>query len=483
MKRILIIALALMLVAGLTTAYAQDDALVHTSGSMRVEGYYDENFSDWNDGEELDEREYWDQRFRWTTRFTPAEGLEAHIRIDYNERNWGSRLGAADGAVGRATHGTSGEFHIDKSYLQIERELFMLRGGQQWNGFGITLAAELIHTGFYFKLKTPVVVELLYGKLHEGNGQSDTDVSMGIDLNGDGDFDDPGEGVENYTSGSVNNATTDDRTQYGLQVSYASEMFSVGTFFSEDQDRTAYDLDDDQNVWGLWAKANFGMFSFETELDVFGGEQEQGVGLRDIDYVGTQFYFLASVKLSDVFKIDGEFFWAQGTDEGVDSAAVGGTQEIQISCINDGMDDWVPETMSHLDGMYHVLPSWDIFEPWADSGVIAGQLSLEFTAAPGITLHGQMGYAQAEEEDLELQEYDKHWENSWWLAAGVSWSFMEAASLDVGLFYADVSFDGDDDDPRNQQYAATNLLGHQNDDGDDDDDAAWGLLAILKISF
>ena len=129
MKKFFIIALAIIFAVGFAAdmAFAGD---LSVRGTMRVRAWSTDN-TDFNDASD-DESKYWDQRLRTAFTFTAAEGISAHLRLDFAEIAWGSTDWA-----GSRPETVDNELQVDRAYLQIVQEGYKIRAGELYASLGI----------------------------------------------------------------------------------------------------------------------------------------------------------------------------------------------------------------------------------------------------------------------------------------------------------------------------------------------------------
>ena len=161
MKKLTICLLAVVFIAGVFAQSAIADDRLSLSGSMRVRAWSLENYSDFDSDNGTDKLQYWDQRFRLAATIKVAEGVTGHLRFDFAEEEWGNDDWRTVRYVG------DNELQVDRTYLQVEKDLFVLKAGQILFGLGNYIVYDSQRTGVGLTLKLPVTVTLVYTKEDE----------------------------------------------------------------------------------------------------------------------------------------------------------------------------------------------------------------------------------------------------------------------------------------------------------------------------
>ena len=359
MKKLFLFFITVALIAAFSVpAVAGDDDTFSISGQYRMEYYDKENYNNYDDTDRSDFDKYFDQRFRTQFTFTPAEGVAAIVRMDWNEATWGDGFTASDWSRGNV--GTS-TLQVDRAYVQITKEMFDLKVGQQWIGVGNAIVFDSNVPGivptFVFK---PVSIKLIYVKNDEGG-----------DVN-----DEPG------------NADTD---TFGLNVSAKTETFSAGGFYVQKNDHASSAIAQSPNVIGLYGGLTLGMINLKGELDVFGGEN----GANN-DYVGTQVYINAQLNASEAVLGGVDFYYAAGTDD---------PDETQLTNISQ-TGSFDPYAYGPMQWIFS--PNRDTFDPaspFASGGLVgAGVIGLQIygkvKVAEPVTIQASLAYLTPEEDTV-----------------------------------------------------------------------------------
>jgi hypothetical protein len=394
MKKIIVITLALMMVAGL--AYAEER--LSLSGSLFVRGWDEEGYSAKysKSYDSDDEQGFWEQRFRLGGKIAVADDVSVNFRMDFGEGIWGQDY--TQGSVARpGDNDTSGrlasKLDIDRAFISIKKEHWELDAGQLFQGLGILQVYDVNATGFTFRLKfDPVKVSLLYSRFDEGGATTD-------------------------------DGATDDIDRYGLNVSYATDQLDSNLFYIMGNDGTP--TDDSPWAFGLNGSLALGMMNLIGEFAYLGGDTDDGA----IDYIGLQGYLGADANITETIKLGGDIYYAQGTDDAT---------ETQLTNLGD-WDDFTPFSHVGLPDFWafvSALPSWDVFDPFGiNGGVMGADIFAEFAVIEKLKLGTRVGYFQASEDTnlpgAELTAYSL-WAN-----------YMIATNTNLGVYYMVSSADDD----------------------------------------
>ncbi|AEI14035.1 hypothetical protein Flexsi_0345 [Flexistipes sinusarabici DSM 4947] len=345
MKKVLIALVVLLFAA---SVYA--DSRLDLSGQMRVRGKTFENFSDFDDSNSSDEQSYFDQRFRIGGKINVAEGISANFRLDFMEETWGEY----------DTHSDPDVIDQDRGYLEIDKDMFMLRAGRQYFGLGNSIAVDTNGNGFLLKLKTPLEVTALYQKASEGGAKSDESSLL-----------------------------TEDQTVYGLNLGYSAEMVNGNVFYTTaiSGDNADTPKGADKSVIGLQADGKAGMVAFNAEYNYFTGSDDNS----SIDFVGSQLYLDGSANVG-MAKVGAELFYAAGTDA---------NDEEQITYINN-WDSFTPVGgFADSDIVDVALPGNNsVFELASNSGSIGIAPYVSVSPMEKLSLAANVGYFEPQEDSV-----------------------------------------------------------------------------------
>lgn len=394
MKKIIVIALALMMVAGM--AYA--DQRVSFSGNIFVRGWDEEGYSDKysKSYDSKDEQSFWEQRLRLGGKIAVADDVSVNFRMDLGEGTWGYDY--TPGAVARpGANDTSdrlaNKLDIDRGYIHINKEHWELVAGQQFMGLGILQVFDVNATGFILRLKRePIKVSLLYAKFDESGS-------------------------------TVDEGDTKDVDRYALNVSYTADKFDGNFFYVMGNDGTP--TDDSPWAVGLNGNLALAMLNLKGEFAYLGGDTDGG----STDYTGMQLYIGADANVTETVKVGGDVYWAEGTDD---------ANERQLTNLGD-WDDFTPFSFTGLPDFatfISAMPSWDVFDPFRiGGGVIGADIFAELTFFEKLSVGGRVGYFEAS-EDAALPGANLTAYNLWV-------NYTIATNTDLGVVYMVSSPDDD----------------------------------------
>lgn len=399
MKKIIVLAMALMMVASL--AYAEER--LQLTGEMRVRAWDISTQAidlDPNEDGDIDDatiedsdRTYWDQRFRVGATINVAEGVKGVLRFDFAEDTWGS-----DNWTG-VRFNESSELQVDRAYLDVTKGMFQVKAGQQLIGLGNYIAYDNNGTGIALTVKAPVTVTLGYTKESERGSTEDEE--------------DDG---------------TEDLDTYLVNVGYKADNFSVNGFYAAAKDGNDDGIE--PNVFGVAAMFKAGMLTFNAEVNVFGGEVE------DVDIMGTQFWGNVEAGLMENLKVGVDLVYSDGNDT---------DDELKITALNDwgdwhisdrgpfntditpmGGSDVMDPTPFGLTDQVLELAGFDVDDGGSvigtQAGAIGGGVYATFTAMEGLDITGQIMFLQAEEDDMIYDDVLS-------LNLGVAWTFAPNTTL------------------------------------------------------
>lgn len=341
MKRLLVVFLVLLMAAAV---YAEDR--LSLSGSMRVEGYALDNFSDWDDDDNSDKKSFWDQRFRMGGKISVTEEVSVHFRIDLAETQWGTYTTRPTDAQ---------ELQVDRTYLQIKKdEMFTLKAGELYQGLGNLIVVDQNCTGVTFTANmNPLALTLAYAKWDEGDALSDEEELGSEDIN-----------------------------IYAVNAGYKADNMGGNLFFAMQNDNSDYDAS--PMAVGLQGDMKMDNISINGELDFFSGDCSG----CDIDYIGTQLWIDANMKLSDNANAGCELFYAMGTDD---------PREDQLTELTD-FGSWVATDRGYMNTMLDAVNVFDF--SGQDAGVIGGALYGEFWVMEPLGVYAHGMYLTPQEDEF-----------------------------------------------------------------------------------
>jgi len=347
------------------TAFADDR--LELSGQFYVRAYSMEGYGNndmWTaDYDSDDSLNFVRQKFLLGFKANIADDVYAKLRADYGEAKWGYDY--SRGAVAKAGYYADGladvtrdntQFNLERAFINIDKENWSLRLGQQFFALGIMEVFDGNPTAANLKLKfNPVNVSLVYAKLDEGTSIADD----GIDSNSDKDF-------------------------YAFDISYDQDNYS-GDFFGAMNIDGSHN-DDSPVAFGLNVRGTLGMVNLNTELAYLTGDTNAG----KTDYHGLQYYLSADTQLTDMVKIRAEFLWADSADDG----------DIQLTNLGDWAD-FAPDTSNTPIPTYLSSTNYNSpFDPsGASAGVIGGYLTADFNIMDGFSASAKIGYLEPEDDN------------------------------------------------------------------------------------
>ncbi len=407
MKKLFVIALAVLFVAGAIAETAIADERLALSGEMRARAWdksgKDIDLDPNGDGDYSDatiadvDEAYFDQRFRMGAVITAAEGVKGVLRFDFSEDTWGSDNWAA------VRYGEGSELQVDRAYLDVTKGMVNVKAGQQYIGLGNSIVYDNNTTGVALTLDLPVKITLGYTKEDERGSNEDEDA-------------------------------TDDLDTYLVNVGYAADNFSINAFYATAVDGVEDGME--PNVFGAQGKMTIGMVNINAELDIFGGE------IGDVDVMGTQFFANAEAAVADNIKVGVDLIYSDGNDS---------VDEIKITALND-FGSWAVSDRGPLNTDIMPLGGADVMDPdphgligdvltamgapadaiglaGGQGGAIGGGAYVVFTAMEGLDLTGQVMFLSADEDIL----YD----DVMIFNVAASWAFTSNASLAAQYNYTD----------------------------------------------
>ncbi len=403
MKKIFVLAVALMMVAGM--AYAEDR--LSLSGEFFVRGWDQEGYaSKYSYSYDDDDEDSWfEQRLRIGGTIAVADDVSVGFRFDVGEGVWG--LDYTTGSVARPGNGNPNRLNtkidFDRAFVKIVKDTWELTAGQQFMGIGVAQVYDANAVGFNFayKFNDMMKLSLLYNKQNE-NGSTDDD-----DL-----FDD----VDHYVA----------------NFGYTADAFKFDVFYIMQKDGTPTEAE--PWIVGISGSTSLGMVNLKGEFAHFGGDADIAGG---IDFVGDQLFLAADAQVTEMFKLGAEFFYAMGSDE---------LDEIQITTAAD-WDTFTPMGYNTPEsGFISGMPTFDVFAPFAVGGVVGATVFADVTIMEGLTAGAKFGFFEV--EDDEFIDGDLTTYNAWI-------KYMIATNTYVSATYlvSDPDVDGVDSDE------ATALIG------------------------
>jgi hypothetical protein len=256
-----------------------------------------------------------------------------------------------------------GGVDVDRAYLVATKGPVTVVAGLQYLGLGNAVAYDAVHTGLAFVIKTPLVITAGWAKVDEDQ----TDVGDTTDEEGFEDID-----------------------HYFINLGYSAKAFSVNGFYAfqtDGADGTAANPNVEANAIGVQGKFAVGPVNFNVELNIFGGEIDDGTST--VDLVGTQLFGDVNMAMSDALTLGLNFVYSMGTDE---------DNEVKLTCLTDDGSTVFADYGSMNTLGISPLGRNDIFDDGNGTGTLGGILYTKFQVIPDLTLFGSVGYVTAETE-------------------------------------------------------------------------------------
>ena len=384
MKKLLVVLLVSAFIAPVFIVPVMADDMLDVSGTMRVRAWDKSNF-DFDTDEDNDHQQFWDQRLRMQGTLTPADGVKAVFRVDLAEDRWGSENWEG------SRYSSDSELQVDRAYLDVTKGMVNIIAGQAYWGLGNNYAYDNNQTGIGITLKMPVAVTVGFLKVDEDT----TDAGDLTDETGFEDID-----------------------HYFINLGYESDTFSASAFYAMQKDGTA--AEDEPTLMGAMGKFAVGPINIMAELDMFGGSN------TTTDYVGTQLYVDASLKLSDALTTGLQLVYSDGEDKADEEKLVrlpgnffGSTYYADLGPFN---TDICP------------LGDGDVMDPLdTNSGAMGGGVYATFKPMDALTLSGQLLYLMGMEDSV-----DGMFDSGYVIGVGADYMLVQNANLAVEYLYADL---------------------------------------------
>ncbi|MBF0572795.1 MAG: hypothetical protein HQK69_03440 [Desulfamplus sp.] len=347
-KTTIVLIAAICAVMFVAPVYADDKVAI--SGGFRVRAWDTKN-QDFGGSD----NSYFDQRLRIGTKINVADDVTVQLRADWADATWGD--GFNGGLITRPRAKATNTLDIDRAFVDIKKEMWSLRAGQQYMGLGVNKVLDANVPGFKFDLNfAPVTTSLLYAKIDENGSLSDEATNQQ-----DEDF-------------------------YALNVNYTCDVFNGNLFVGAKNDDT--DVEDSPVMVGIQGTGKLGMVNLTSELAMASGDTNKG----KTDYTGTQFYLGVDSNVSDAVNLGAEIVYALGTTD---------ANETQFT----GFCNWwtfTPMSMNTpFSGEFAATPTADIFDPTGDSAGVQGiTVQAKYTPMDIVALGAKFGYFQPEEDTV-----------------------------------------------------------------------------------
>jgi hypothetical protein len=336
-----------------------------------------------------------------------AEGVSVVFRFDATESDENSSDNVAWGGSRSSIYQYSqrrADIQFDNAYLQVEKNGFTLKAGQQYFGFwGYTgKMMDVIGAGFTGQYKGLTLMHVK--RLDENSGNNTfaragaTDIVIG-----------PNDGDVSLT---------------GLKYDFKGEGFTLTPMVSYNlSDSDLRGGDRDLLALGLAGSVNLGSVLLKGEFNYFDGEDNIG------DIKGTQLYLDASLAATNNLRVGLMGFYALGDDE--DEQATNNNFD---GAIDWTFADWHPESYGHWSVEF-VDEFVDIYDPLGvNAGVMAAQLYADLQASENTSMKFAAMYFQNEDDDFI--EYD-----GYTLNAGIAYKLTKNTTLSAHANYIKFNVD------------------------------------------
>jgi hypothetical protein len=397
------IMLALVLVAVFATGVVAEDRL-KISGAYRARGWYKDNQSNYDDGNDADRQQYFDQRFRVAWTIAVAEGITANLRTDFGEVQWGQQTTGSRGwarPLGSAVD-SDRSFQLDRSYVRIDKEMFTLSVGQQYWALGNAIVVDDNQFGAHLRIKLPVDIYLQYAKISEGGS-----------LNDESEF-----GFE-------------DTDYFGGQAVYSQEGWSAGLLGGMVNDNSV--TDNSPWVIGVFGDAAFGALSLKAEADFFGGDAG-----GNVDAVGTQVWGTAKYAVTPALWVAVDGWYAQGTDDPTEMqiTGIGDSDSFSLGDRGPFNTDIIP--LGGIAGAVGGAASnINEFDPaGASAGAIGGMISAGYRIIEPLSVNGSLMYISTEESSNTTLN------NVFLGNLFLTYDWLENTEVAAGWVYTSIDVDG-----------------------------------------
>jgi len=419
MRKLLVI---LMVLAFVSPAMAESKVTI--SGHYQVAGIICDNLVDQNnqtDTGDADKREFFYQRFRVQPVIHATDNVEAVLRFDFAEGQWGQDQ---DFTTARASEtGLSTELQVDRAYAKVKMNWVDITAGLQFVAAGQTQVYRDNQPALQFNIKTPSPVgfRVAWVKVREGVGSGTT----------------PPELLGRLADDTDANKDTD---RYLGDLSLNFEPVKLNLFYvmqkDDGEDTTAGDYKDEPWVMGLRFRSAIGSTEIKGEIANFGGDNGNGT-----DYVGTQANVTGMMKLTDAFTLGVDLIYstAQGANE--QKRTTIGNPFARFDVVSGGSFGWDTLTYGRNNAnVFGGLPmAGDVFDPFqTGAGSMGIGVGAKFVPIQPLTLIGQIHYLTAEDDNVAgvTGEFEKGYN----LLASAIWQMAPKASLHATYQYIDADF-------------------------------------------
>ncbi len=335
-----------------------------------------------------EDQQYFDQRYRVAFTWKVNDNVTTQLRADFAEFVWGDSY--------RPDTGSSDTIMVDRAWVKINQGPLTLTVGQQGGALGHGLVWSWQFQGIIASLNfAPFGLNLLYNK--EDEGAATTDEA----------------------------GANDDSDIYGINLTFANDMFSGGLIYAvHDMDTSAAG---DQKGYSAYFSAPIANFTLKGAIAAFGGDNNAGT-----DYEGTQLYVAADTALTEALKVGLTFIWADDVDSG----------DSQITALQDDMafnpfDFGGAMSYNNITktGRYSTL----LFEPEANNGVVGIIGAAQYSVTEALTFWAKAAYLEPNDSDGTLDSMTM-------LLANFDWVWVPSATVSAGIVYVSPEYDDNTND-------------------------------------
>lgn len=413
MKKVLSTVAALGLVAGLASTAAAVEFKM--SGKYLVEGAY---LSDARGtgldvteaaGESTPSDAYWLHTFEIqpTMKVNDKISMSATIRLA-DDTFWGGQVDGDTGAAGSTVGPTTGDIYVHHLYMDYASPIGKTRFGRVPTGpYG---------TAFNDPNKRGDRVMLWPSFLASGPFST----LFYIQKN-----------MENTQVNTPNSETDADSDTYAARFYYKTDSLDSGIHIGTTNNMTTLTRSDRKHELTAYGKYKMDNLFLNGELSYFFGEQDNDAAATlDRDYDAWAGMLQVGAKL-DALTPSLMYFYASGQDLS-ETAANGGDLE---SALSTGTGDLF-EPLYIITGRHAGMLNNDIYTSnvtMNTAGVHAVVAAADYAVSNQLTLHGAIGWAQADEEQIAGQDDEYGWEYN----IGAAYKLLDNLTYEAHFGYLD----------------------------------------------
>lgn len=415
MKKVLSTVAALGLVAGLASTAAAVEFKM--SGKYLVEGAY---LSDAKGvgmqvteaaGESTPSDAYWLHTFQITPTMKVNDkiSMSSTIRLA-DDTFWGGQTDGDTNATGSSVGPTTGDVYVHTLYMDYASPIGKTRLGRvPTGGYG---------TNFMDFDKRGDRV-MLWPSLLAGGPVS---TLFYIE-----------KATENTVPGTANAETDADSDIYVGRVYFKTDSLDSGLHYGYTNNMTTLTKSDRKQQLTAYGKFKMDNFFVNGELTHFFGEVDNdAAATADRDYDSWAAMAQGGIKL-DALTVSAMGFYAQGQDPGA-TPANGGDIENALGAAGTGE---LFEPLYILTGRHTGMLNADIFNgnttDLSTAGVQAAVVAVDYAVSNQLSLHGAIGYAEADETQVANQDDEYGWEYN----VGAAYKLLDNLTYEAHFGYLD----------------------------------------------